>query len=224
MYTAIMAARPDEPFIDEALASIDSQSLPPAAVIVVVNGPGALSSEEATRLQDLSASPTVVLQSERPSQSAAYDLALRTVLTPYVAFLDADDIWHETKQERQITRLEQQSSAQVSIGSIVNFTRDDTGQVQQESAEVARLFGACTFRKRTFEDFGHPDPDAGHFTWLYRWWSQASTVAAEASPLDEPVLYRRVHGANSWVSFNDEGRRQLLGELRRVVRNSRQST
>ena len=41
MYSVVMATRPDEPYIGEALASIYAQTLPPERVLVVVNGPGA---------------------------------------------------------------------------------------------------------------------------------------------------------------------------------------
>lgn len=218
-YAAIMATRLGEPFIDEALASIAGQSLPPKETFIILNGPGADASPEAESLRGHALTPTV-LTSPTASQSAAYSLVLDRVQTPFVAFLDADDVWHPTKQERQISALESESAALACVGGVVNFQVDGVGRREGTPPLLSRLFGAVTFRTMAFTRYGRPDPTAEHFTWLYRWWGDAKGLRVVELPVDPPVLQRRVHGGSGWVTAGDEGRRQLLAELRRRTRPS----
>ena len=221
MYTLIVATRPDEPHLDQALASVAQQSHRPDAVIVVVNGFGASSSEIAGQLRHHNLAPTVIT-TECASQPAAYSVVLDKVKTPLVAFLDADDLWHPTKQQRQMGALSTHGNADVCLGGIVNFRIDELGVRHDQPPVTARLFGACTFRTRAFREYGAPDSTAEHFTWLYRWWSQAESAGIATISLHEPVLFRRVHRSNGWVTANAEGRRQLLGEVRRLTKRSRE--
>jgi glycosyltransferase involved in cell wall biosynthesis len=214
MYTAIVPARPHEPFLLEAVESLLSQSSPPESVIVVINGVGARDS--AVRLKHLERSGVVRLRvNPFPSQPAAMTKALELVTTPLVAFLDADDLWTESKQAIQLDLLKTNDEADIVIGTTMEISGSEQ-QCEPPSTRV-RFFGACTFRMRVFESFGTPDPSASQFAWLYRWWFHAQRAGVRVHWHDDAVLLRRIHTSNSWTTNPEEGRRQLLKEIRALT-------
>ncbi len=220
MYTAVMATGTDEPFIDAALASIRSQELPPERTIVVVNGPLMEVRTMAATLR--SRHPWIeVVESAVPSIANALFLALQMVESAHVAFLDADDEWLPDKQTRQIRRLRDASEVHVTIGCTVNFRGRSDGTQVEEDPKWGRVFGAATFRMDCFREFGWPDPTADHFTWLYRWWTNADRGGVRTDRDEHVVLMRRVHESNLWRTDRDRGSQQLLRELRRIQMENR---
>lgn len=211
MYTAIIPARPDEPYLLEALQSVLHQTSPPESVIVVINGTD--DAEPAVSGSLLDRSPLVRVETIRlPSQPAALSRALDLVSTPVVACLDADDLWTPDKQETHLREMDEAPEADVVVGLTAEFT-DNEAPMRTRQAR-ARLFGACTFRLSAFDRFGPPDSTASHFSWSYRWWFHAQREGIRIRWRDEAALMRRVHGGNGWVTRHEEGRRTLLREIR----------
>jgi len=220
MYTAIMATTTDAPYIEQALLSIANQSTQPTEVIVVVNGPDAIDSPLGAWLRQ-SFPKFHIVKHRFSGQAHAYSLGLASLSTKYVAFLDSDDFWIPGKQEAQLALLEGSPDFDVACGATVNFREDSDGSLIESPPKIARLFGACTFGKAVFEAVGAPNPDAPHFTWLYRWWLKAENAGIRSLPVNDPVMYRRIHETNSWLTSNGEGRSQLIAELRRVSHDRR---
>lgn len=215
MYTAVMASRPDGAFIDSALASISAQSLPAERCIVVLNGSAdglSAAAESLTRRN----SHIHLVQSTKADLADAYCKALQLVDSPYVAFLDDDDEWTFDKQRIQVGYLESNPLVDAVLGSTVNFREGTEGIRDFGKPTSSRLFGAVTFRTGVFPTYGMPDSNAGHFAWLYRWWTMADRAGIRVERLDEVVLQRRIHENNSWVTDSEEGHRQLLTEIRRL--------
>lgn len=213
-----MPSRPDEPFRLEAIASIYAQTLAPARVIVVLNGPHAEC--VSARAGILEAFPGVeVVTSEVLGMAPALALGFDRVTTPYVAVLDADDLWSPEKQERQIARMEAEPALDAVYCEVANFSGGTDGSRAEGMVATARLFSCTTFRTDTFTRFGTPDPKASHFTWMFRWWSAAQAQGIVTVGLDYRGLWRRVHAGNGWVTDRAAGKEQLLGELRRIHRS-----
>lgn len=220
-YTAIIASTANEPWIDAALGSIRKQELASTEIIVVVNG---VDAESSPLVRSLGAqSDTRVMTLPVASQSYAMAEALAVVRTPYVAFLDADDAWTPTKQRRQIEILVAQPGVDAVAGRVRNFTEDGMTLPAPGAAGATRMFGATTFRTHAFTRFGMPDATATHFTWMYRWWLAATAQGIVVAADNGLALERRVHDANSWVLGRDDGRQQLLTEIRSAVRGRREA-
>src|SRR5207247_1269651 len=96
--------------VQRALRSIAAQTCPPEEVILVDDGG---SSAEAARLRTLESDSTrlVVLPQNRGPASAR-NAGWAEATRRYVAFLDADDIWHPRKLELQTALMESDPAAQ----------------------------------------------------------------------------------------------------------------
>lgn len=217
MYTVLMASRPDERYVLEAIRSIVEQTHPPESVVLIINGPEARTSHLGESV--IAAFPVVdVLTIDAPGMIQAVEVGLDTVTTPYVALLDADDLWAPEKQQRQLALLEADRSLDAVSCEAVNFTVAPDGTRVEGTAAVTRMFSAVTFRTDAFEQFGRPDPSASHFAWLVRWWTHAQERGIRTAGIEYRGLWRRVHATNGWVTDRSAGRAHLLGELRRIHR------
>lgn len=215
MYTAIIAARPREKFLSEAIASIYNQTLQPESVVLVLNGD--LQMVKADHAVIAAEFPKVtVVESSVKSMAHAFYVALELVRTRYVAFLDSDDTWFPDKQRCQVELLESSKDLDAVCGLTEQYKWQPTGMGLRAAPAFGRIFGAVTFSRLTFTRFGMPDPAAEHFTWLLRWWAMAGSKGISLARHEDLVLRRRIHAANGWKREYVAGRRQLLQEVRRI--------
>ncbi|MES2299189.1 MAG: glycosyltransferase family A protein [Pseudomonadota bacterium] len=100
--TVIIPVFNGERFIARAVQSALAQSLPPAQVLVVDDG-----SSDATvsRLAPFGARVTLIALARNGGVSQARNCAMHASHGDWIAFLDADDIWHPSKLERQLDAL-----------------------------------------------------------------------------------------------------------------------
>lgn len=87
-----------ERFIQESISSALGQSIPDFEVIVINDGS---TDNSAAMVQDLF--PTVrLINQKNQGAAAARNAGIEVARGEYVAFLDCDDLWDETKLERQL--------------------------------------------------------------------------------------------------------------------------
>jgi GT2 family glycosyltransferase len=91
----VIPAYNSERFIEEAIASIRSQTAQPAEIIVVDDG-----SSDRTAAIARALGATVHCQANG-GPGAARNTAIRSTGQPWIAFLDADDVWESAKLEAQ---------------------------------------------------------------------------------------------------------------------------
>jgi glycosyltransferase involved in cell wall biosynthesis len=111
-------------FLAEALASVRAQTRPAAEVIVVDNG-----STDASQAIAQKAGARV-LRLERPGVSAARNAGIRAATQPWIAFLDADDLWEPDKLASQWQAVK--ACPHVST-VITDFTEFDASGTQVQS-------------------------------------------------------------------------------------------
>ena len=102
--TAVIPAYNKELYIGRAIESALAQTYPQLQVIVVDDGSsdGTRAIAERFAAQD---KRVRVVSVENGGVAAARNLGTQLAATPYVAYLDADDLWHPEKVARQIAAL-----------------------------------------------------------------------------------------------------------------------
>lgn len=102
--TAVIPAYNKELYIGRAIESALAQTYPQLEVIVVDDGSsdGTRAIAERFAAQD---KRVRVVSVENGGVAAARNLGTQLAATPYVAYLDADDLWHPEKVARQIAAL-----------------------------------------------------------------------------------------------------------------------
>ena len=212
MYSTVIAAVAGEPLILEALSSVQDQTLPPRTVHVVIDEQSDGVRQWTTAMQERCHGVRVHTQPGR-GMSSALAFGISQVTTPYVAFLDADDIWLPRKQELQVDLLRTSSGidAVTCLAQNVDAQRGMSGPLRNST-----MFTATTFRTDAFARFGLPDPQASHYVWLYRWWSAAKAADISIDTIEYVGLHRRIHGGNSWITGQQQAHRDLMAELRRL--------
>jgi glycosyltransferase involved in cell wall biosynthesis len=119
LVSAIVIFRDAARFLDEAVASVAAQSYPHWELLLVDDGSTDASTAMARR--HAAAHPDRVRYLEHPGHanrgmSASRNLGVASARGPYVAFLDADDVWLPAKLAEQVSLLDTQPAAAMLYG------------------------------------------------------------------------------------------------------------
>src|SRR4051812_386439 len=99
--SCIVAVYNGEPFLAEAIDSILAQTYRPLEVIVVDN----MSTDATAEIAASYGEPVHVIDAEPRGPAIARNRGIRDARFPLIAFLDADDLIHPEKLERQVAHL-----------------------------------------------------------------------------------------------------------------------
>jgi glycosyltransferase involved in cell wall biosynthesis len=197
-YALIMGVKNAEVYIEETLQSVFAQSLLPSEILIIDD----FSQDRTVEIAKAFDFDIQVISNKRPGLCAALNQAIPKAKSPYLAFLDADDLWLPTKQEKQINFLNENPVFEVVSSAALNFKKKLATDQHFESSRKfppTRLFTASTFRKETFIKYGLLDESQAHFGWLYEWWSRAGDAGIKHGQIEEILFHRRIHETNSWV-------------------------
>jgi len=137
--SVVIPAYNAEAFLAEALESVRAQTRPAAEVIVVDNG-----STDASAAIAQGAGARV-LRLGRPGVSAARNAGIRSASQPWIAFLDADDLWHPDKLASQWRAIETCPKAGIIITDFTEF--DSTGVLLKSFLTERANYQAITRRE-----------------------------------------------------------------------------
>lgn len=182
--TVIVPGRDIAPYAQEAIDSLRAQTQPRFRAVLVDDG-----SVDATR--DIFASATrqdarfeLIRHETSRGLGAARNVALSTVRTPYVAFLDADDVAMPRMLERSIATLEH-SGSDIVVGGYVRLRLEADGW---NSGAVQPWVAASTTPARTAATLDSHPQVVGNIVA----WSKVSRLALwhrTGAQFPEGVLY-----------------------------------
>jgi glycosyltransferase involved in cell wall biosynthesis len=123
------------PFVTQAIESVLTQSVAVRQIIVVDDGS---KDDTAERLVPYRGSVSYVRQ-ENQGVSAARNLGIRLAVGDYVAFLDADDVWHPQKMELQLQALEKWPDLTLVGTKSFNWPADQFPELNSASLPITEI-------------------------------------------------------------------------------------
>lgn len=156
--SVIIPARDAGQFIGAALESVWRQNHAAIDVIVVDAG----SSDDTVQVVDRhirAGRPIRLLQECAINPARARNIGVAHAVSPFISFLDADDLWPDGKLQRQLGRLSVESGLQMVSGYVTYFeTADANGLDPLPGSRMETLFhvhvGACIYRREAFDALG----------------------------------------------------------------------
>ena len=182
-----------EKYLSEALDSIFAQTLGAFEVVVVDDGSTDSTSSVVTRYRGVK-----YVRQDNAGPSAARNRGIRESGGDLLAFLDADDLWHPGKLERQAERFAARPELDISLVHARNVwaaeVRDEEEHFQ--GARVGVLPAQTMLaRRRVFDRVGLFDAGLMHRE-VPGWLVHAMQQGAVIETLPEVLCDRRIHESN----------------------------
>ncbi len=187
-----------ERYLREALDSIFGQTYLRLEVIVVNDGS---TDGTATVIAAFGDRVRSLWQSNR-GPATARNLGIRAATGDFIAFLDADDIWHPQKLERQMARFRARPELAYCVTHVQNFWIPEL-QLEKETFRDHRISKALPgyvtqtllARRRVFQTVGLFDSSFKHGD-STEWFLRAAQLGTVSELLLDVLLYRRLHPTN----------------------------
>ena len=202
-------------YLPEALESILAQSYREIEVIVIDDGSADNTAEVARQY-----APEVrVIQREHCGGLAARDAAVEAANGEFVAFLDADDRWADTKIEKQVTVLSEHPEVDLCVTQFMNFWEDPEAAEAYAEHPLAQpqagyIVPTLLARRSVFEKMGgflSASSDTG-------WFAGAVSRGYSVYTVSEVLMHRRIHSTNLSVVDSSSSLDGIF-DLIRVRRN-----
>jgi glycosyltransferase involved in cell wall biosynthesis len=195
--SVVVPCHNDGAYLAEAIESVLKQTRPADEIIVVDDGSSDETGDVARRFAER---VLYVLQSHRGIGSAR-NTGLRWARGPYIAFLDADDVWPASSLEIRMGHFEGRPDLDAVLGMTAEFLSPDFraegfGERIARGPVAARLAGAMLIRQSAFERIGEFDEALSVGEWI-DWIARFGQAGLEIAASPELVLRRRIHAGNS---------------------------
>jgi glycosyltransferase involved in cell wall biosynthesis len=182
----IVAVYNGEKYIKDTIVSIQAQSWKNVNIIIVDDGStdNTLSVVSVLSKTD----PRIkILSCPHKGVSATLNVGIKVSSAPYIAFLDADDLWHENKLEKQMQALSK-SEEKICFCLVQEFESLDEVEIRTHSARSGPMQG---YSKTAF--LGERVAIGDFVDWY------AKLVRAEEPiiMLEEVLTFRRIHQHNT---------------------------
>jgi glycosyltransferase involved in cell wall biosynthesis len=204
-----------ERYLGAALRSVLGQTFGAVEVIVADDG-----STDGTREVAGGFGPRVrYLHQANAGHGAARNFGLSAARGVFVAFLDADDLWHEDKLARQMGRFAGRPELGISVTHVQNFWSPDApppdGGIDPRVMEAVPGYLATTLlaRRRVFETVGLFDPALRHGNDT-AWFLRAAEHGVAMELLPDVLVFRRLHAGNRSRRLAESSRREYLRILK----------
>jgi glycosyltransferase involved in cell wall biosynthesis len=212
LVSCIVPAYNAERFLRDALDSILAQTYQPIEVIVAddgsTDGTAGVAAGHGERVRH-------VRQPHR-GLPAARNLGLSAARGEFIAFLDADDLWHPEKLERQMARFHARPELDFCVTHVRNFWEPELEAERQRyqgrryaDALPGYVCVSLLARRTLFDAVGQFDVELQHGD-DNDWFLRAFDYGAVRELLPEVLVFRRLHQENMSRQANDEVPEWLL--------------
>jgi glycosyltransferase involved in cell wall biosynthesis len=206
-------------YLREALDSILAQRYRPLDIVVADDGSG---DGTAAVASSYGADVHLVTQ-PTAGPPATRNLGIRASRGDFVAFLDADDVWHPEKIERQMASFERRPELGVSTTHIRNFWIDELAEEWgrwRDDPRAGPLPGYVTMtmvaRRSAFDRVGLFDAALWH-TDAGDWFVRAAQAGVIIDMIPEVLAYHRMHFTNLSRRFGADARAEFVQMVKRSL-------
>lgn len=215
-----------ERYLGAALESVFGQTYGAVEVIVADDG-----STDGTRdVVGAFGARVRYLHQANAGHAAARNLGLAAAGGAFVAFLDADDLWHADKLARQMGRFAARPELGLSVTHVRNFWSPDApppdGGIHPRVLDAVPGYRSVTLlaRRRVFQTVGPFDPVLRHGNDT-AWFLRAAEHGIVMELLPDVLVLRRLHGGNRSRRLAESSQREYLRILKASLdRRRRDST
>jgi glycosyltransferase involved in cell wall biosynthesis len=198
LISCIVPAFNAERFLGEALDSILAQTWRPLEVIVVDDG----STDGTAGVAERYGERITYICQANAGPAAARNRGLDAATGAYVAFLDADDVWHEEKLSRQMARFDARPELELCLAHIQNFWepefKDEEDRLRDHrfSKPIPAYVTQAMLARRTLFDV------VGQFDTTLRivddtdWFLRAADRGTVTEVMPVVLISRRLHESN----------------------------
>lgn len=187
-----------ERFLREALDSILAQTHRPLDVIVVDDG----STDGTAAIVSTYGAKLRYLRQRNAGPAAARNLGLTVARGDYVAFLDADDLWHHEKLALQLERFQARPELELCVTLVQNFWIAELRHEQERyrGDRISQplpgyIFQSLLARRSVFDIVGQLN-EALRLGEDVEWFIRATDEGIMMDLLPEVLVSRRLHQNN----------------------------
>jgi glycosyltransferase involved in cell wall biosynthesis len=205
-----------EKYLGEALDSILKQTYRPLEIIVADDG----STDGTTAVTARYGKQIRYLRQDNVGASTARNFGLNAARGEFVAFLDADDLWHLEKLERQMARFEARPELDLSVTHLQNFwipelEKEKARFEHHRLAEPLPGYVAVTLlaRRSLFGKVGPFNTDLKLGDPL-EWFLRVAEKGAIMELLPDVLVYRRMHQTNLSMEL---GSRRMTSSMQNAL-------
>jgi glycosyltransferase involved in cell wall biosynthesis len=190
-YTAVIPAYNAELFIADALKSIVAQSVPPDRTIVVDDG----STDGTAEVVRAFGGAVEYVRQDNTGPGGATTRGFSMVTTPWIATLDADDLWLPNKIETQFDALDSEPDTVGIFGRMRDFEGDPSTSTLGEAYD-AWLRSTMLVRTAEAIAVGPMVDDASRLGDVIDWIARLRGAGHRLTLLPEVLSLRRRHPGN----------------------------
>jgi glycosyltransferase involved in cell wall biosynthesis len=205
-----------ERYVREAIDSIFAQTYRPLEIIIVDDG----STDNTAALIRSYGDRVCHLRQNNQGPASARILGLGAAKGEFIAFLDADDLWHREKLERQTTRFQARPELDYCVTHVQNFwiAEMDAEAEKYRQHRISRplpgyVTGTLLARRAIFDVVGLFNPGLAHGD-STDWFLRAAEHGAVVEVLSDVLLFRRLHPANRSRVLAGKSRDEFLRLLK----------
>jgi glycosyltransferase involved in cell wall biosynthesis len=203
-----------ERYLAETLDSVLAQTHSPFEVLVVDDG----STDGSAKLAGSYDAPVRCLSQPNAGHAAARNRGIAAAGGDFVAFVDADDLWHPEKLARQLQRFDARPELGVVFTHLENFWSPDADPESRPSDDATRPVPGYTSvtmlaRRELFDGVGLLDASLQHGN-DRDWFCRAAEHGVVMEMMPDVLVQRRLHASNRSAALGNNSRAEYLRILK----------
>ncbi|MEN6543655.1 glycosyltransferase family A protein [Parvibaculum sp.] len=215
-YSVVVPAYNAAATVEEALHSILAQTVLPEVIVLVDDGSTDDTGLRAAQLD----SRISVIQQTNQGCGGATTTGIAAVTTPFVAFLDADDLWLPNKAERQLVRFSENSGVAALVAQAQIFKGPT---YSPQLGPVSDVWGRTTLMIRTeaARNIGEVIDPPGARGDMVDWIARGRELGHAFELMNEVLAMRRIRPGSLSYGRDAEKDRGYLLTVKRALERKR---